>query len=107
MINNYIILQSQLIYFKKICYIVRNSKKKIKPSPPKPSIQTHLKSFYLSFKFTKNFYDIFKVRAALSFEQGSISYLLPIVEGELSFMLVILLCRVKKAFSMRIPSNVH
>jgi len=37
MINNYIILQSHLIYFRKTCYIVRNLKKKSKPSPPFPS----------------------------------------------------------------------
>ena len=43
MINNHIILQSHLIYFRKTCYRVGNFKKKIKPSPPKPSIQTHPK----------------------------------------------------------------
>ena len=41
MINDHIILQSRLIYFRKTCYVVRNLKKEIKPSPPKPLIQTH------------------------------------------------------------------
>ena len=45
MINDYKIIQSHLIYFKKICYIIRNLKKKSKPfSPfsfsPELSIQT-------------------------------------------------------------------
>jgi len=34
MINDNIILQSHFIYFRKTCYIVRNLKKKTKPSPP-------------------------------------------------------------------------
>ena len=34
MINDHIILQSHLIYFRKTCYIVRNLKTKSKPSPP-------------------------------------------------------------------------
>jgi len=36
-ISDHIILQLLLIYFKKTIYIVRNLKKKIKPSPPFPS----------------------------------------------------------------------
>jgi len=37
MINDHIMLQSHLILFRKTCYIVRNSKKKNKLSPPFPS----------------------------------------------------------------------
>ena len=33
MINDHKILQSHLIYFRKTCYIIRNLKKKIEPSP--------------------------------------------------------------------------
>jgi len=43
MINDLIILQEHLIYFKETFYIVRNLKNKSEPSPPKPSIQTHPK----------------------------------------------------------------
>jgi len=46
MINDHIIHQKYLIYFKKTFYIVRNLKNKSEPpfpSPPKPSIQTHPK----------------------------------------------------------------
>lgn len=46
-----------------------------------------------------------KVRTTLSFEQGSISYLLPIVESELSCLLFCcaVSLRVKKASSMLLP----
>ena len=46
MINDHKILQSHLIYFRKTCYIVRNLKKKTEPFTPKPSIQTHLKTYF-------------------------------------------------------------
>ncbi len=44
MINNHIILQKHLMYFRKTFYIVRNLKNKSESSPLKPSIQTHLKT---------------------------------------------------------------
>ena len=45
MINNHIILQSHLIYFRKTRYTIRNLKKKSKSSSPFPSIQTDVVLF--------------------------------------------------------------
>jgi len=46
MINDHIILQIHLIYFRKTFYIVQNWKSKSEPSPPKPLIQTHPKGIH-------------------------------------------------------------
>ena len=55
MINDHVILQSHLIYFRKTCYIVRNLKKKSKFSPPKPSIQIHPKRIYIGDEYNDTF----------------------------------------------------